>query len=158
HGVQLLLDAVVDFLPSPLDRPPVDGINPKTKEKAQRKPDAKEPFSGLAFKTVAESTGDLVYVRVYSGELRKGDTVLNPTSNRTERIARLYRMMGVTRQELDVAGPGDIVAVVGLKETFTGNTLCAENALIALESITFPKPVISQAIIPERTTDSTKMA
>jgi elongation factor G len=158
HGVQLLLDAVVDFLPSPLDRPPVDGINPKTKEKAQRKPDPKEPFSGLAFKTVAESTGDLVYVRVYSGELRKGDTVLNTTSNRTERIARLYRMMGATRQELDVAGPGDIVAVVGLKETFTGNTLCAENAPIALESITFPKPVISQAIIPERTTDSTKMA
>jgi elongation factor G len=158
HGVQLLLDAVVDFLPSPLDRPPVDGITPKTKEKAQRKPDAKEPFSGLAFKTVAESTGDLVYVRVYSGELRKGDTVLNTTSNRTERIARLYRMMGATRQELDVAGPGDIVAVVGLKETFTGNTLCAENAPIALESITFPKPVISQAIIPERTTDSTKMA
>jgi elongation factor G len=158
HGVQLLLDAVIDFLPSPLDRPPVDGINPKTKEKAQRKPDAKEPFSGLAFKTVAESTGDLVYVRVYSGELRKGDTVLNTTSNRTERIARLYRMMGATRQELDVAGPGDIVAVVGLKETFTGNTLCAENALIALESITFPKPVISQAIIPDRTTDSTKMA
>ncbi len=157
HGVQILLDAVVNFLPSPLDRPPVEGWNPKAKEKVTRKPDPKEPFSGLAFKTVAESTGDLVYVRVYSGELRQGDTVLNTTANKEERIGRLYRMMGATRQELEFAGPGDIVAVVGLKHTYTGHTLCAENAPVALESITFPKPVISQAIIPERTTDATKM-
>jgi elongation factor G len=157
HGVQILLDAVVDFLPSPLDRPPVEGIVPKTKEKTLRKPDPKDHFAGLAFKTVAESTGDLVYVRVYAGELRQGDVVLNTTVGRTERIGRLYRMMGNTRQELEVAGPGAIVAVVGLKQTYTGHTLCFEDAPVALESITFPKPVISQAIIPDRTTDSNKL-
>lgn len=157
HGVQILMDAVVNFLPSPLDRPPVEGWNPKAKEKVLRKTDSKEPFSGLAFKTVAESTGDLVYVRVYSGELRQGDIVLNTTVNREERIGRLYRMMGATRQELEVAEPGSIVAVIGLKQTYTGHTLCAQNAPVALESITFPKPVISQAIIPDRTTDATKM-
>ena len=157
HGVQILLDAVVNFLPSPLDRPPVDGFNPKAKEKVQRKPDPKEKLSGLAFKTVAESTGDLVYVRIYSGEMRQGDTVNNTTVNKQERIGRLYRMMGATRQELEVAGPGDIVAIVGLKQTYTGHTLCAEDGPIALESIIFPKPVISQAIVPDRTTDTTKM-
>ena len=98
--MQILLDAVVNFLPSPLDRPPVEGLHPKKKESVIRKPDPKEPFSGLAFKTVAESTGDLVYVRVYSGTLKQGDTVLNTTYGKTERIARLYRMMGNTRQEL----------------------------------------------------------
>jgi elongation factor G len=157
HGVQVLLDAVVNFLPSPLDRPPVEGLNPKTKDTVQRKPDPKEPFAGLAFKTVAEPTGDLVYVRVYSGELRQGDTVLNTTYGKTERIARLYRMMGNTRQELDVAQPGAIVAVVGLKNTYTGHTLCAENAPVALESITFPKPVISAAINVARTVDTGKL-
>src|SRR5919197_633713 len=128
HGVQVLLDAVVNFLPSPLDRPPVDGINPKTKEAVQRKPDAKEPFSGLAFKTVAEPTGD-----------------------------RLYRMMGNTRQELDEAQPGAIVAVVGLKNTYTGNTLCDPDAPVALESISFPKPVISAALGAARTVDTGKL-
>ncbi|HEY1377362.1 MAG TPA: elongation factor G [Gemmataceae bacterium] len=158
HGVQLLLDAVVDFLPSPLDRPPVEGIVPKTKEKAQRKPEAKEPFAGLAFKTVAESTGDLVYVRVYSGELTPGETYLNTTIGRTERVGRIYRMMGATRKELEQAGPGDIVAVIGLKQTYTGNTLCDEDAPIALESITFPKPVISASLVPARTIDTGKLA
>ncbi len=158
HGVQLLLDAVVDFLPSPLDRPPVEGIVPKTKEKAQRKPEVKEPFAGLAFKTVAESTGDLVYVRVYSGTLEPGKTYLNTTSGRTERVGRIYRMMGATRQELDKAGPGEIVAVIGLKQTYTGNTLCDEDAPIALESITFPKPVISASLLPARTIDTGKLA
>jgi elongation factor G len=158
HGVQLLLDGVVDFLPSPIDRPPVEGVVPKTKEKAQRKPEPKEPFAGLAFKTVAESTGDLVFVRVYSGVLKPGETYLNTTSGRSERVARIYRMMGATRKELEEAGPGEIVAVIGLKQTYTGNTLCAEDAPIALESIVFPKPVISQSIIPDRTTDATKLA
>ncbi len=158
HGVQLLLDAVVDFLPSPLDRPPVEGIVPKTKEKALRKPEAKEPFAGLAFKTVAESTGDLVYVRVYSGELEPGGTYLNTTIGRTERVGRIYRMMGATRKELEKAGPGDIVAVIGLKQTYTGNTLCDEDAPIALESITFPKPVISASLLPARTIDTGKLA
>jgi elongation factor G len=158
HGVQLLLDAVVDFLPSPLDRPPVEGIVPKTKEKTQRKPEAKEPFAGLAFKTVAESTGDLVYVRVYSGELKPGETYLNTTVGRSERIGRIYRMMGATRKELDVAGPGGIVAVIGLKQTYTGHTLCDDDAPIALESIVFPKPVISASLEPSRTIDTGKLA
>ncbi len=127
HGVQILLDAVVNFLPSPLDRPPVEGFNPKSKEKEKlvRKAEEKEPFSGLAFKTVADSSGDLVYVRIYSGELHQADTVLNTTHNKEERIARLYRMMGDSRIALEKAGPGDIVAVVGLKYTYTGNTLCS---------------------------------
>jgi elongation factor G len=158
HGVQLLLDAVVDFLPSPLDRPPVEGIVPKTKEKAQRKPESKEPFAGLAFKTVAESTGDLVYVRVYSGQLKPGETYLNTTVGRTERIGRIYRMMGATRKELEEAGPGGIVAVIGLKQTYTGHTLCDEDAPIALESITFPKPVIAASLEPSRTIDTGKLA
>ncbi len=157
HGVQILLDAVVNFLPSPLDRPPVDGFVPKSKERAHRKPATEEPFSGLAFKTVTEPTGDLVYVRVYSGVLRQGDTVLNTTVGRTERIARLYRMMGNEKQELPEAVPGMIAAVVGLKQTYTGHTLCSEDHPIALEAITFPKPVISMAVIPDKTTDSDKL-
>src|SRR5207237_4792196 len=115
--------------------------------KTSRRPDPKEPFAALAFKTVAESTGDLVYVRVYSGELEQGGTYLNTTAGKTERVARIYRMMGNKREEKDVAGPGDIVAVVGLKQTYTGNTLCDESAPAALESITFPKPVIAQALV-----------
>ncbi|MCX7666201.1 MAG: elongation factor G [Gemmataceae bacterium] len=157
HGVQILLDAVVNFLPSPIDRPPVEGTHPKTKEKSLRKPDASEPFTGLAFKTVAEPTGDLVYVRVYSGILKQGDTVLNTTSGKTERIARLYRMMGNTRQELEQAEPGAIVAVVGLKNTFTGNTLCAPEHPVALESISFPKPVVSSALSVAKTVDAGKL-
>jgi elongation factor G len=157
HGVQILLDAVVNFLPSPLDRPPVEGLHPKKKESVIRKPDPKEPFSGLAFKTVAEPTGDLVYVRVYSGALRQGDTVLNTTFGKTERIARLYRMMGNTRKELDVAEPGAIVAVVGLKTTYTGNTLCDQEHPVALESISFPKPVISAAVNIARSVDTGKL-
>ncbi len=113
HGVRLLLDAIVDFLPSPIDRPPVSGIVPKTKEQAERKPDPKEPFSCLAFKTITEPTGDLVFLRIYSGELRPKDDVLNTAVNRSERVARIYRMMGDRRDSLDVAGPGEIVAVVG---------------------------------------------
>jgi elongation factor G len=160
HGVQLLLDAVVDYLPSPLDRPPVKGLIPKSKDKeeTQRKPDPNEPFAGLAFKTISESTGDLVFVRIYSGQLRPKDDVLNTTNGRHERVARIFRMMGDRRDSLEVAGPGEIVAVVGLKQTHTGNTLCASQAPIALEDIRFPDPVIAQAIIPDRSTDETKLA
>ncbi len=158
HGVQLLLDAVVEYLPSPSDRPPVEGTVPKTKEKALRRPDPKEPFSCLAFKTVTEPTGDLVYLRIYSGELHPKDEVFNTTSGKSERIARIFRMMGERRDSLEVAGPGEIVAVVGLKSTYTGNTLCASGSPLTLEDIRFPEPVISQAIIPDRTTDETKLA
>ena len=160
HGVQLLLDAVVDYLPSPAERPPVSGLVPRSKEKerVERRADPKEPFSCLAFKTVTEPTGDLVYLRIYSGELHPKDEVLNTTHNKSERVARVFRMMGERRETLEVAGPGEIVAVVGLKYTYTGNTLCAPGAPIALEDIRFPAPVISQAIIPDRTTDEGKLA
>jgi elongation factor G len=157
QGVQQLLDLVVDCLPSPLDRPPVEGLHPKTKDVVVRKPDPKEPFSALAFKTVAESTGDLVYVRVYSGELKPGGTYLNTTINKTERVVRFYRMMGDKRLEMESAGPGDIVAAIGLKQTFTGQTLCDPDAPVALESITFPKPVVSSALSFAKSLDSGKV-
>ena len=160
HGVQVLLDAVVDFLPSPLDRPPVTGMKPKSKdkEKQQRRPDPKEPFAALAFKTITDPTGDLVFLRIYSGELHPKDEVVNTANGRSERVARIYRMMGDRRDSLDVAGPGEIVAVVGLKQTYTGNTLCSTSAPIILEEIRFPEPVISQAVIPDKTTDESKLA
>jgi elongation factor G len=157
HGVQQLLDLVVDCLPSPLDRPPVDGVHPKSKEFTQRKPEASEPLSALAFKTVAEPTGDLVYIRVYSGEMKPGETYTNTTSGRKERIARFYRMMGDKRVNLDKAGPGDIVAAVGLNETYTGNTLSDPENPIALEAIQFPKPVIGQALTFAKALDAGKV-
>jgi elongation factor G len=156
QGVQQLLDLVVDCLPSPLDRPPVEGMHPKTKDPVIRKPDPREPLAALAFKTVAEPTGDLVYLRVYSGELKPGETYLNTTINKTERLARFFRMMGDKRIELDKAGPGDIVAAIGLKQTFTGQTLCDPEAPVALESISFPKPVISAALSFAKSLDSGK--
>ncbi len=158
HGVELLLDSVVDYLPSPEERPPVEGIIPKSKEKTTRRADPKAPFAALAFKTVTEATGDLVYIRIYSGELHPKDEVLNTTYGKSERIARVFRMMGDRKESLDVAGPGEIVAIVGLKNTYTGNTLCSTSAPVALESIKFPDPVISQSIIPDKTTDETKLA
>jgi elongation factor G len=157
QGVQQLLDLVVDCLPSPLDRPPVDGINPKTKEVEQRKPEPSEPMSALAFKTVAEPTGDLVYIRVYSGELKPGENYTNTTNGKKERIARFYRMMGDKRIELEKAGPGDIVAGIGLKETYTGNTLSDPDNPVALEAISFPKPVIGQSLQFSKTLDSGKV-
>jgi elongation factor G len=158
HGVRLLLDAVRDYLPSPVDRPPVQGFVPKTKEKAERKPLASEPFCGLAFKTISEKHGDLVFVRIYSGELHPGDTVTNTACKKAERISHIYRMMGDRRDRLEVAGPGEIVAVVGLKQTSTGHTLCSQDQPLALEDIRFPEPVISQSLTPAKNTDETKLA
>jgi elongation factor G len=158
HGVRLLLDAVRDYLPSPLDRPPVEGFVPKTKEPAQRKPEASEPFSALAFKTVSEKHGDLVFLRIYSGELHPGDTILNPAVKRSERISHVYRLFGDRRDRLEVAGPGEIVAVVGLKQTATGHTLCSQDQPMLLDEIRFPEPVISQALIPSKNVDETKLA
>jgi elongation factor G len=158
QGVQLLMDSVVEYLPSPADRPAVKGVVPKSKEVTERLPDPKAPFSGLAFKTITEPTGDLIFVRIYSGELRPKDDVMNTTMKKSERVARIYRMMGDRKEGLEVAGPGEIVAVVGLKYTFTGHTLASENAPILLEEIRFPDPVISQAIIPDKSTDETKLA
>src|SRR6516165_9775933 len=135
HGVRLLLDAVRAFLPSPQDRPPVSGFIPKSKDKerVERKPKPSDAFTALAFKTVSEKHGDLVFVRIYSGELHPGDNVLNTTAHRTERISHIYRLMGDRRDRLDAAGPGEIVAVVGLKQTSTGNTLCSTAQPVALE-------------------------
>jgi elongation factor G len=158
HGVRLLLDAVRDFLPAPLDRPPVEGIVPKTKEHVQRKPEASEPFAALAFKTVSEKHGDLVFLRIYSGELHPGDSVQNATVGRQERISHVYRLMGDRRDRLEVAGPGEIVAVVGLKQTATGNTLSALDNPVSLEDIRFPEPVIAQALMPNKYTDESKLS
>ncbi|MCC6419099.1 MAG: elongation factor G [Gemmataceae bacterium] len=158
HGVRLLLDAVRDYLPTPRDRPPVHGIVPKKKERVERGPDPSQPFSGLAFKTVSEKHGDLVFVRIYSGELRPGDVIQNTGIGKQERISHIYRMMGDRRDRLEVAGPGEIVAVVGLKHTATGHTLCAQDQPVVLEEIRFPEPVIAQAITPAKNVDETKLA
>ena len=157
HGVQHLLDLVVDCLPSPLDRPPMEGIHPKTKEPLTRKPDASEPMCALAFKTVSETSGDLVYIRVYSGEMRPGETFVNTTNGKKERVTRFYRMLGNKRIALEKAGPGDIVAATGLSETYTGNTLCDPDKPIALEAIRFPKPVVSQSLAFSKTLDGGKV-
>jgi elongation factor G len=160
HGVQLLLDSVIDYLPSPGERPPVECSVYRSKEKeiTQRKPATTDPFACLAFKTVSEPTGDLVYLRVYSGELRPKDEVMNTTTGKTERVARIFRMMGERREVLEVVGPGEIVAVVGLKNSNTGNTLCDTEKPVILEEIRFPEPVIAQALIPDLKTDETKLA
>ncbi len=158
HGVRLLLDAVRDYLPAPSDRPPVQGFIPKIKERAERKPEASEPFTALAFKTISEKHGDLVFLRIYSGELRPGDIIYNTSIKKTERISHIYRLFGDRRDRLEVAGPGEIVAVVGLKQTATGQTLCDQEKPLALEEIRFPEPVISQAIIPAKNVDETKLA
>jgi elongation factor G len=158
QGVRLLMDAITQYLPSPADRPPVEGLVPQTKEKVQRRPEAGEPLAALAFKTVSEAHGDVVYLRIYSGRLQPGMTVLNSVTGRTERISHIYRMMGARRDRLEEAGPGDIVAAVGLKQTATGNTLCAPQQPVLLEEIRFPEPVISQAITPARNVDETRLS
>jgi elongation factor G len=158
HGIHLLLDAVRDFLPSPADRPPVTGFVPKTKEKVERGPDPKQPFASLAFKTVSEKHGDLVFLRIYSGELHPGDVLMNTSIKKSERISHVYRLMGDRRERLEVAGPGEIVAVVGLRQTATGHTLCDQDQPMALEEIRFPEPVIAQALIPAKNVDETKLA
>jgi elongation factor G len=156
-GVQILLDAVVDLLPSPLDIPPVSGTHPKTDEILQRKADNDEPFSGLVFKILADKYGRLAFVRVYSGVLKSGTSVYNPIKNTNERIGRIVRMMADDRKDVDEVQAGDIAAVIGLKETFTGDTLCDQNHPIVLENIKFPDPVIEVAIEPNSKADQDKM-
>ncbi len=158
HGVRLLLDAVRDYMPSPADRPPVEGIVPKTKEKVLRKPEPSAPFAALSFKTVSEKHGDLVFLRIYSGELKPGEFILNATTGKQERISHIYRLFGDRRDRLEVAGPGDIVAVVGFKYTATGHTLCSVDQPMLLDEIRFPDPVISQALIPDKNVDETRLA
>ncbi len=157
HGVQQLLDLVVDCLPNPTQRPPIVANHPKTKEVVIRRPDPSDPMSALAFKTVAETNGDLVYIRVYSGEMRPGEVYINTTNGKKERIARFYRMMGDKRISLEKAGPGDIVAAMGLSETYTGNTLSDPDSPVALEAIQFPKPVIAQSLQFSKLLDAGKV-
>ncbi len=157
-GVQLLLDAVIDYLPSPLDIPPVKGIVPGTDEVIERPTDENAPFAALVFKIVADPfVGRLAYVRVYSGMLSSGSFVLNSTKGKRERIGRLLQMHANHREEIQELYAGDIGAIVGLKETFTGDTLCDPASPIVLESIRFPEPVISIAVEPKTKADQDKM-
>jgi elongation factor G len=156
-GVQPLLDAVVDYMPSPLDAKSIVGKDPKTGEEMVRKPDDAEPFCALAFKIATDPYGNLTYFRVYSGVLNKGSYVLNSRSGRKERIGRILRMHANHREDIDSIGAGDIAAAVGLSDTRTGDTLCDERAAITLESISFPEPVISQAIEPKTKGDQDKL-
>jgi elongation factor G len=158
-GVQTLLDAVVDYLPSPMDKPPVEGINPSHPEqKVTRKAEDTEPLSALVFKLINDPFGKLSFVRVYSGSLKTGDSVLNPRTGRTERVGRLVKMHANKREDVTEILAGDICACVGLKELKTGDTLCDPHHAIALGAITFPEPVISVAIEPKTKADQEKMA
>jgi elongation factor G len=157
-GVQPLLDAVVDYLPSPLDVGAVPGINPKTGAEAEREPSPKAPFSALAFKIMADPyVGKLTFFRVYSGTLPKGSYVYNPTKNKKERIGRILRMHANHREDVNEVRAGDIAAAVGLSDTTTGDTLCDESAPIVLESIIFPDPVVHIAVEPKTKADQEKL-
>ncbi len=158
-GVQTLLDAVVDYLPSPLDIPPMEGRNPDNmEEKILCKPEDSAPFAALGFKIMTDPfVGQLIFIRLYSGVLKTGDTVLNPRTGRTERIGRLLKMHANKREEISEIYAGDICACVGLKTLVTGDTICTEKHPIVLESITFPDPVISVAVEPKTKTDQEKM-
>lgn len=157
-GVQPMLDAVVWYLPSPLDVPDIKGIDPKTKEEITRKASDGEPFAALAFKIAADPfVGKLAFFRVYSGSLKAGSYVYNSTKNEKERIGRIVRLHANKREEVDEAFSGEIAAAVGLKSTTTGDTLCDENHPIILETITFPEPVIHVAIEPKTKADQEKM-
>jgi elongation factor G len=160
-GVQPMLDAVVDFLPSPLDIPPVTGTDPNAKEAdtvVERKADDKEPFAALAFKIMTDPfVGQLTFFRVYSGTLASGSAVLNATKGKTERIGRLLKMHANKREEIKEVNAGDIAAAVGLKSVTTGDTLCDEKKAVLLESMDFPEPVISLAIEPKTKADQEKL-
>jgi len=157
-GVQLLLDGVIDYLPSPLDVPPVIGMEPGTKKEVSLPTDPKGPFAALVFKIMTDPfVGVLNFIRVYSGELKAGSYVYNARTRSKERVSRLVRMHANQREEIDVIGAGDIAAVVGVKEAITGDTLCSEDNIILLESIDIPAPVISASIEPKNKADYEKM-
>jgi elongation factor G len=158
-GVQPLLDAVIDYLPSPIDVPPVHGLDPRTEHELSRRPALDEPFSALAFKVMSDPyVGKLTYIRVYSGQVKSGDRVMNTTSSKTERIGRILQMHANHREERQDIGAGEIAAIVGLKQTTTGETLAIDTAPIVLESMTFPEPVISVAVEPKTKGDQDKLA
>jgi elongation factor G len=159
-GIQPLLDAVCHYLPNPLDRPPVTGINPKKDKEEKRKPDFKDPFSGLVFKVIAQDSGDLFYIRTYSGVVKANARVYNPGRDVKENIGKLYHIHAdpTQRDELPETYAGDIVAVIGLKDSVTGDTLCETQHPILLEPITFAETVVSQRIEPESSADKDKLA
>ena len=158
-GIQPLLDAVVDYLPSPVDVPPIHGLDPRTDHELSRRPALDEPFSALAFKVMSDPyVGKLTYIRVYSGLVKAGDKVLNTATGRTERISRILQMHANHREEREELGAGDIAALIGLKATSTGETLAVETAPIKLESMDFPEPVISVAIEPKTKGDQDKLS
>ena len=157
-GVQNLLDAMVEYLPSPLDIPPIKGINPNTEQEEERPADFNAPLAGLAFKIATDPfVGGLTFFRVYSGVLKAGSYVYNSITGKTERVGRLIRMHANNRTEISEVGAGDIAAIVGLKDTITGHTLCDEKHPIQLESMNFPEPVIQLAIEPKTKQDQDKL-
>ena len=157
-GVQKLLDAIVDYMPSPLDVPAITGINPKTDEEEERPSDDNAPFAALAFKIATDPfVGKLCFFRVYSGKIEKGTSVLNSCKNQNERMGRILQMHSNHRKDIDVVYAGDIAAVIGVKNTTTGDTLCDENHPIILESMEFPDPVINLAIEPKTKAGQEKM-
>ena len=157
-GVQPMLDAVIDFLPSPIDVPAVTGIDPKTEGEIQRAADPAAPFSALAFKIATDPhVGKITFIRVYSGTLQSGSRVLNSTKGDTERISRMVLMHANDREEIKDISAGNICAVIGLKNTFTGDTLCDPSAPVILENIVFPEPVISVSVEPKTKVDQDKM-
>src|SRR5205085_3008187 len=158
-GVQPLLDGVIDYLPSPLDVPPVHGVDPRTEHELSRRTAADEPFSALAFKVMSDPyVGKLTYIRVYSGQVGAGERVLNTTTGKTERIGRILQMLANHREERDKLGAGEIAAIVGIKNTTTGDTLATDTAPIRLEAMEFPEPVISVAIEPKTKGDQDKLS
>ncbi|MFZ5829252.1 MAG: elongation factor G [Planctomycetota bacterium] len=158
-GVQPVLDAVAAYLPSPLDVPPVEGLDPKKKDaRLTRKPDPAEPFCGLVFKIQAERHGDLHYVRVYSGELKANSRVYNPGKDKKENVPQLWRIQADRREQVEAVYAGDIVGVIGLRHSITGDTLCTPQDPILLETITFPETVVAMAIEPESSTERKKLA
>jgi len=157
-GVQPLLDAVVNFLPSPEDVPPIRGLHPATKEELSRNSSDKEPLSALAFKVMQDEGRKLTYLRIYSGQIKAGEELYNASKNKKEKVSRLLKMHANKRERLEQAGAGDIVAVMGLKETATGDTICDERQPILLESMEFYEPVISQAIEAKTPADQEKLS
>jgi elongation factor G len=157
-GVQTLLDAVVDFLPSPLDIPPVEGINPRTGEPEPRPADASAPFSGLVFKIMGDKhLGQLSFVRIYSGTIKAGSYAYNPVKDSRERVGRLLRMHANKREDIDEASAGEIIAIGGMKQVTTGDTVCDENKPVVLEAMDFPAPVIRVAVEPKTRADQDKL-
>jgi elongation factor G len=156
-GIQPLLDGIVEFLPSPLDVPPVKGVNPETGESESRSATLKEPLSSLAFKVAMDQGRRMTYLRVYSGIMRQGAVIYNSTKDVTERVARVMRMHANKRERIDQAVGGDIVAVMGLKQTSTGDTLCDKGHPILLESMEFDHPVMSMAVEPKQLKDQERL-